>query len=500
LKTQAGFPDFGKSGLFLFAFRIGMEKVYDLNGQNEIFLQMTLQKGAFEVDPNGDFLFDVEASNENLDFEEQRVLQQALLGSKNYFLTNGVVSKDHRHQQVQQNGKITYDESFIIGEPIDVYTDGGSVRVKGKLYESNPYAQEFMRLLRDGSTRVKASVGGLVPKVVNKIENGVKVGNVVSFLWNDMALTVAPVNPTVSPAVMVSKSLSSLEFVKALTAGYGTDSADFIGGRALQKEDVEHETVKAAIITDEAALESLIGSIMDGEVTDYEDAVKFLAGFGISKEAIRTMIQAVAENHKEISEVLPMEKSNLWGNVVDRLRKAIGGKPDDDDVDPDNLDQKNEEGEVEDDDVEDATPVLKALAENIEKLGENQNVIAESLAALLDQSTQNATLQKSIGESLLAVMERTEQIAGSPAPRKSALTALEAAMMKKSGLGGGGKRHRQFTPADLDEAKDILCKAVADKKLTILESGKAETQINKSILNPAFQIDQKFLSILAGIQ
>ena len=484
----------------------------DLNGHNEVFLQMMLQKGAFETDKKGNFLFDVEASNENLDFEQQRVLQQALLGSKDYFLTNGVVSKDHRHQQIKPDGKITYDESFIIGEPIAVYTDGGSVRVKGRLYKSNPYAQEFIKLLQDGSTRVKASVGGLVPKVVHKNENGVNIGNVISVLWNDLALTVAPVNPTVSPAVMVSKSLSSLEFVKSLSAGYGTDSAVFSGGRALQTEDVEHISVNTdintPIVPDYVALASLVGAVIDGEIIDYEEAIKFLVSFGISNAAAKSMVRAVVEKNKEILEVLPMAKSNLWDSVTARLRKAIdGGKSDDDEeVDPDNLEQGAEEGD--EGDVEDATPVLKALAEHIEKLEETNNLIAKSLAAILEQNSQNENLQKSIGESLLAVMERTEQIAASPAPRKGAVTALEAAMAK-AGFGGvahgatgaasgGAKQHRQFTPADFDEAKEILCKAVAEKKLTVLEASLAETQINKSIRNPAFQIDSKFVNILCG--
>ena len=479
-------------------------KTADLNEHNEVFLQMTLKKGAFEIDPKGNFLFDVEASNENLDLEQQRVLQRALIGSKDYFLSNGVVSKDHRHQKNQPNGKIFYDESFVIGEPIDVYTDGGSVRVKGRLYNSNPYAQEFVKLLQDGSTRVKASVGGLMPKVVSKNENGVKVGNIVSVLWNDLALTVAPVNPTVSPAVMVSKSLSSLEFVKSLSAGYGTDSAGFTGGRALQQEDVEHGIVNA---DNGAALSSLVGAITDGEITDYEDAVKFLEGFGISNMAARSMIAAVVEKSKEISEVLPMAKSNLWDGLTASLRKALGGGKPADDVDPDKLEQGDQDEGDDGEDVEDATPVLKALAEHIEKLEENQEVIAKSLAAILDQSTQNAALQKSIGESLLAVMERTEQIAASPAPRKGAVSVLEAAMAKAvlggalpgaAAAGGGAKLHRQFTAADLEEARGILCKAVADKKLTIIESSLAETQINKSIHNPAYQIDQKFINILLG--
>jgi hypothetical protein len=207
----------------------------NLDGHEEVFLQMELKKGSFSTDENGDFIFDVEASNENLDLDGQRVLQRALLDSKNYFLSNGVIDKDHLSSEQRPDGKWRRNESFVIGEPVAVYTDGKSTRVKGRLYKSNEYAREFIRLLRDGSTRVKASVGGLIPKVLGN--------KVVSVLWNNLALTTAPVNPTVGPAVALSKSLSSAEFVKTLQAGYGTDSAEFTGGRALQKEDVEHEKI-----------------------------------------------------------------------------------------------------------------------------------------------------------------------------------------------------------------------------------------------------------------
>ncbi len=206
--------------------------------------------------------------------EGERTLQRALLGTKEYFLTNGVISKDHLHQEVrpkEKGGGIQYHEQYVIGEPIEVYTDGNSTRVRGKLYKSNPYAQEFMKLLRDGSTRVKASVGGLIPQ---KVRNKDGTKTITSVLWNDLALTIAPVNPTVAPAA-ITKSMTSAEFVKSLSAGYGTDSGAFSGGRALQKEDTGLETVT---VTNEEAIASLVGAIGDGGVKDLEDAVKFLNG------------------------------------------------------------------------------------------------------------------------------------------------------------------------------------------------------------------------------
>jgi hypothetical protein len=484
-----------------------METYITPEHENEIFLEMHLKKGALGTDENGNWVFDVEASNENLDFEGQRVLQNALLNSQDYFLTNGVVSKDHLHQRTQKGGKILYDESYVIGEPRKVYVQDGKVMVQGCLYKSNEYAQEFAKLLNDNSTRVKASVGGLFPKVVKRKENGVDVGNVVSVLWNDLALTIAPVNPTVGPAVLV-KSLSSFEFVKSLSAGYGTDAATFSGGRTLQKEDVGHEKVNLHL-NDEAAIASLVGAITDGDVEDLEEAEEFLNGYGIAKAVAREMIRGIVENSKEFMEVLPMAKGSLWDEIVGatgRLKKALGGFGDDE-VDPDKLEQGAGDNDDDDDDgkekVEDATPVLKALAEHIEKLEETNEVIAKSLSALVEQNTRNAVIQKSIGESMLALMEGQKQFTASPTPRRSAVSALDA-MLKGGfgggtampGAGGGVRRHQQFTRADLDDAKDILCKAVVTKTLTVLEATQAETQINKSILNPVYQIDERFVKIL----
>jgi hypothetical protein len=483
---------------------LGMNRVVGLDGHDQIFLQMELKKGSLGTDENGNWVFDVEASNENLDFEGQRVLQAALLNSKDYFLSNGVVSKDHLHQRAQRGGNILFDESYVIGEPKKVYVEDGKVRVQGCLYKSNEYAQEFAKLLNDNSTRVKASVGGLFPKVVKHKENGVEVDNVVSVLWNDLALTIAPVNPTVGPAVLV-KSLSSFEFVKSLSAGYGADAVAFSGGRALQKEDVGHEKVNLHL-NDEAAIESLVGAIADGDVEDMEEAEEFLNGYGISKAVAREMIRGIVENSNEFMEVLPMAKGSLWDEVAGRLKKALG-KPDDG-VDPDQLEQEPEGSNNDDDDgddkkePEDATPVLKALAEHVANLEEANEVITKSLAALAEQNAQNVAIQKSIGEGMLALMEGQKQFAASPEPRRSAVSALDA-MLKGGfggsampGSGGGARRHQQFTHADLDDAKDILINAVAGKKMSVLDATLCEQQINKSILNPVFQIDERFVKIL----
>jgi hypothetical protein len=156
--------------------------------------------------------------------------------------------------------------------------------------------------------------------------------------------------------------MTSAEFVKSLSAGYGTDSGAFSGGRALQKEDAGHETVN---VTNEEAIASLVGAIGDSAVKDLESGVKFLNGYGYSDTAAKTIIAAVVKNHKEFSEVLPMAK-NLWDAAAERLRKALGGtrgEDGSDEEDRDAEDQEDAEGQEggDDEDVQDATPVLKAL-------------------------------------------------------------------------------------------------------------------------------------------
>jgi hypothetical protein len=129
----------------------------------------------------------------------------------------------------------------------------------------------------------------------------------------------------------------------------------------------------------------------------------------------------------------------------------------------------------------------------------------------MEQSGQTAAMQKSIGESLMMVMRGQQALAVTPQPRKSAVTALEAAMaqtaLAKAGLGGltqgaaaasGAVRLNGFTHADLDEAKDILSKAVKDGKLTLMEVTRAESQLNKCLNNPAAAVDAKFANILRG--
>jgi hypothetical protein len=355
-----------------------------LDGLNEtgqeVFLEMVLQKGSFGLNKDGNIVFEVEASNENLDLESQRLLQRALLESKDYFLSNGVVSDDHKHRKVGTDGQVEIDYSRVIGEPIGVYTKGNRTFVKGILYTAKEHAQKFIELLKAHSTRVKASVGGLAPRIRTKIEKGVNVGNVVSVLWNDLALTIAPVNSTVAPAVL-SKSMTSLEFVKSLSAGYGTNHAEFTGGRALQSQG------NTAI--DEAA-KRLVQAIADGVVIDMQGAEDYLNEFGLSNTVSHDVIGEIVNNHEEFKEFLPMAKGKLFSDILAGLKKSIGGGDVKKSGEPDPDEPKGQEpgGTTNDDDGDDdeieVTEVIKALTDKLEEVVEGQAQVLKALTAIAE--------------------------------------------------------------------------------------------------------------------
>jgi hypothetical protein len=480
-----------------------MEEVYG-EGQ-EIFLQMELQKGNFQTDEDGNFLFDVEASNENLDLEGQRVLQRALLTSKEYFLSNGVISKDHLHKKTE-NGKWVNDEEFVIGEPVSVYTDGKSTRVKGKLYQRNPHAKKFIELLESGSSRVKASVGGILPKVVKNLKDNTE--KVVSFLWNDLALTIAPVNYTVQGATgILAKSLSSYDFVKALTAGYGTDSSQYTGGRALQKEDVGSADMTQENDDYEVAISKLITAISKGKVNTLEEAQDYLGGLGITNLSSLATVKEIIEHSKELMEVLPMaKKGSLFESIIGNIRKSMSGsgiskgnaQEPESEPKEEPKEELEEENEGDEEELVDAGEVIKALTDRVEALAQGQEELAKAIRELAEMNKNDAEFKKSIGEGLIALMENTEKIAGSPAPRRGA-TNLNEAGIQKGNLGNEGgslRRHRRLTKNDRDELAPVITKAVEAGELDIIDAGKLETQINKSINDPNFQIEPRLLAFL----
>ena len=149
------------------------------------------------------------------------------------------------------------------------------------------------------------------------------------------------------------------------------------------------------------------------------------------------------------------------------------------------------------DDPVDASEVIKALTDKVEALIDGQAALVKSINALVAKSEEDAGFRKSIGEGLIGVLEGIERIAESPLPRKGTST-LDGTGIQKGNLGAGStvRKHRQLTVGDKNELTDIITKATEQGELSHIDSGRLETQINKSIRDPNFQIDPDLLRFL----
>jgi hypothetical protein len=80
-----------------------------------------------------------------------------------------------------------------------VYTQGTETWIQGALYKNNPLAQIIIELLRRQSDKIRASVGGRNPQVIEAPDG--KKQTVVILSWDDVALTLTtrPVNNFLKP-------------------------------------------------------------------------------------------------------------------------------------------------------------------------------------------------------------------------------------------------------------------------------------------------------------
>ena len=310
----------------------------DTDSFNTIYLDLEIRKSKGKVDDFGNYLFEVEASNENLDLQNQIVLQNALMESKEEFLKGGVISYNHLHKRKDENGNVIADDSMIIGEPVDVRFDEDTKKtiVKGKLYATNEKAKDIIKMLKAGSTRVRASVGGIFPKVIKNVKTGVE--KITHVLWNDLALTTMPVNNTVGYAVF-AKSMTAAQFVealpieikKSLCAGYSTDSATTTGGQALIPEDTNTKTIDATekAQTPETNIQEAVAGLIEmlkrGRVNGTQDAADYLVAHGVAKEKTREIISEI------IDQGGLMMKKSFSDSVAKLLKSLVGSNENDDD-------------------------------------------------------------------------------------------------------------------------------------------------------------------------
>lgn len=203
----------------------------------------------------GQRLIYCEPSNESTDLDGERVLREALKDSADYFLAKGNFDLDHM-TLLGYSQKLENPREYEIGRPLEVKFDHGRTFVKGFIYSGDKAkrANEFWETLTEYQPPMPwyPSVGGhvrdrgvILPKGESQPVKAIK-----KVYWNNIGFSREPVNSTVPGVTTVplgafAKSWigagSTLEYErveKAITAGYGTDSATLAGGGALRKESL----------------------------------------------------------------------------------------------------------------------------------------------------------------------------------------------------------------------------------------------------------------------
>jgi hypothetical protein len=145
----------------------------------------------------------IRASTQDVDFDHERVSQQALKDAADYFVRNGRITWEHVTQEKR------YDPSIIVGEPMAVqFPADGSTLVQARLYPLQPNAQHIWNILRSGG-KLKASIGGSCAKRPGR--DGIL--EIAQIFWNHLALTPYPVNDHTDVSLQPYS-----QFVKALGA------------------------------------------------------------------------------------------------------------------------------------------------------------------------------------------------------------------------------------------------------------------------------------------
>lgn len=501
--------------------------------ENEVLIEGNICKSITgQEDENGNFIVEVEASNENLDLQNQRTLQSALEESKEYFLTNGVISDDHQHKTRNPDGTVESHKEKIIGEPISVRKSGKSTFVKLCLYKGVEAAKPYINLLKNGSKLVKASIGGIMP-TIRKEKDGTET--VTRFMWNDLALTTSPVNWTVGSA-RFAKSIAMVDFCKSLEAGYGTNASDYTGGRALQKEDIEDETEKLLEINDGEMdpsdsvektkkgkgkffdknelvkaqkekevrdIESCISEIEKGNLTNADEITAFLIGRGFEKsQAKATMLEIIEQGGRK------MAKGN-FSETVDEILKSIGvkksadekKKPEDEKIEKEELFEFDETSDGEDDEEDD---VEKGCGSNVKKgCGVKKSLedddyldateLVKSMGAEIDAlRAENEDLKKSMEDTQNSVLEIAKALK-EPVARQS--------VVAKS-IGNGSvatPTSAKPTNADFDTFKKCICKSARDGRMEPAEVQFLNSEFQKAMAGGVKSIKPEVWSRICSV-
>lgn len=195
----------------------------------------------------------LEASNESRDYQGEVVLSKALAESADYYRRYGNFDVQHRSMIGLANGDPLY-HLHEIGRPERVEVDNSRTFVKGEIFRGDTPVADAANNFWDSLTKLQPaqrwypSIGGKIEGSERRIDPSTKESHrvITKVMWCNIGFSRTPVNPrvpTVStvPFGILAKCWGAhgLDLTKALTAGYGTDSASMTGGAALRKQSLD---------------------------------------------------------------------------------------------------------------------------------------------------------------------------------------------------------------------------------------------------------------------
>jgi len=267
----------------------------------------------FKADATDKDILYIEASNPQQDSQKEVVLKSALEAETEHFLKVGVVSYDHQH-------KISKDPSFIVGEPLDVkFSADDRTLVKARMYNTK-YGTALMELAKANSSRLGASIGGYVVQRTQKFDRALQkaVPTIARLLWDEVALTAKAVNEGTTVAgggrgvsvmpfpefkkAWIEDPKEREEIVKALMAGYGTDSATFTGGRSLQEESFQGAKKKKRERM-QHAFKCLLSNLGKAKHFDYYELERICRSYGVEEET-PNMARLIVQSKGNVRKVL----------------------------------------------------------------------------------------------------------------------------------------------------------------------------------------------------
>lgn len=422
----------------------------------EAFISKSIVDDRWETDENGNPIVIIEASNENLDFEGEKVLRSALLNSKKYFLQNGVISYDHKHLPSADN--FNWDpewnaEKYVLGKPLDAWeglseeTGEKVVKVKAVLSKSNALAKEIINKLKDNIGTVKASVGGRKVRKALKMDTKTykETPTIVGVNWDEVALTYKPVNQTLGPTTLCPK-----DFVKSLTAGSETNPAAMTGGETLQVQSIKEKPIYA-----------LLTKMRNREITKSCDAINHLVKSGYSEEKAGSVLKVIIKKYlgdimdgnEDVNDTIEsatdeLEKAlNVLEDGGDVLAKGMSKMKDDgtyvkkgghmymkksdgkyEKMDPDSPDYNGDDDDDDDEKVEkslddeviiDATEAIESIEKSIKVLKSENKELLSMVKSLTETVQAQTGLMKSMGKVTMEDSALIKSMAGTPLPRQT---------------------------------------------------------------------------------